>query len=116
MRAASDETERRRDRQVDYNRVHGITPRGIEKAVMDIMEGAREAGPTARPRFGRVAETGTEYGAVSASEVTARIGNLEKRMFEHAESLEFEEAAALRDEIERIRAQGRGFEPGRRAS
>ncbi len=116
MRAAIDETERRRDRQLDYNRVHGITPRGIEKAVMDIMEGAREAGPTARPRFGRVAETGTEYGAVSASEVTARIGNLEKRMFEHAESLEFEEAAALRDEIERIRAQGLGFEPGRRAS
>ena len=115
MQRAIDETERRRTKQVEHNATHGITPRGIEKAVTDIMEGARDASPVAKVRRGQVADGELEYGAVSASEVSARVETLEKRMFKHAEALEFEEAAALRDEIERIRARGLGFESSRKA-
>ena len=115
MQRAIDETERRRTKQVEHNATHGITPRGIEKAVTDIMEGARDASPVAKVRRGQVADGELEYGAVSASEVSARVETLEKRMFKHAEALEFEEAAALRDEIERIRAGGLGFESSRKA-
>ena len=115
MQRAIDETERRRTKQVEHNATHGITPRGIEKAVTDIMEGARDASPAAKVRRGQVADGVLEYGAVSASEVSARVETLEKRMFKHAEALEFEEAAALRDEIERIRARGLGFESSRKA-
>ena len=115
MQRAIDETERRRTKQVEHNATHGITPRGIEKAVTDIMEGARDASPVAKVRRGQVADGELEYGAVSASEVSARVETLEKRMFKHAEALEFEEAAALRDEIERIRAGGLGFDSSRKA-
>ncbi len=95
------EMERRRHKQMEYNRVHGITPRGIEKAVTDVMEGAyREPGATYRYT---VAEEAPQYRALSPETAFRKIKQLEEKMYRHARDLEFEEAAKLRDEIARIR-------------
>jgi len=99
---AMDETERRRQKQMDYNRAHNITPRGIEKAITDILEGAYpDAAGTTKTQMG-VAEERAEYVALSPAKQTKTLAQLESRMYKHAENLEFEEAAALRDQIRRI--------------
>ncbi len=108
MQRAIDETERRRARQIAYNEAHGITPRTIEKAVADIMEGAH-AGVPAPERFARVAEEIIEYGELAPDELERRIEALEKEMYRHAQNLEFEEAARIRDRIRRIRDAGFGL-------
>jgi len=105
MRRAIDETNRRRAKQVEFNRQHGITPRGVVKAVSDIMEGAREAAQEAR----KGAEPMLEYGDVPPEQIVKRIKKLEQEMFRLARNLEFEEAARLRDQIERMRKVGLGL-------
>ena len=104
MRAAMDETNRRRDKQVAFNAQHGITPRGIEKEIPDIMEGARAEAGAARGRGRRKAE---RQAAKAIPDDPAALGKLlaklERDMQERARNLEFEEAAALRDEIRSIR-------------
>jgi excinuclease ABC subunit B len=105
MQRAIDETNRRRAKQVEFNRQHGITPRGVVKAVSDIMEGAREAAQEAR----KGAEPMLEYGDVPPEQIVKRIKKLEQEMFRLARNLEFEEAARLRDQIERMRKVGLGL-------
>ncbi|HEU4626582.1 MAG TPA: excinuclease ABC subunit UvrB [Steroidobacteraceae bacterium] len=107
MKRALQETERRRARQIEFNRQHGITPRGIQKAVMDIMEGARNRGAesgAARERGGKGAKgkaaTTTD---LQPQNIVRQIKKLEAEMFKKARNLEFEEAARLRDEIERLK-------------
>ncbi len=111
MQRAIDETNRRRARQVEFNREHGIEPRSIVKAVQDVMEGARAA-PRGRkgerPRRGRD-ERGTSYARLTPEQVAARVAQLEKKMYQHARDLEFEQAAKLRDEIAELRQQGLGL-------
>ncbi len=102
MRRAIDETERRRAKQQEYNRTHGITPKSVEKAVADIMEGARAGPVVAATRYARVAEDMAAYAAMAPEQVKKKVSELEARMYRHAENLEFEEAARLRDEIRRI--------------
>jgi excinuclease ABC subunit B len=111
MRAALGETNRRRAKQLAFNAAHGITPRGIDKAVADIMEGARAPG-RAGPRPGdrstaKVAERrgryAREHGFEDPAEAAKRIAALEKRMFAHAKDLEFEAAARVRDEIRALK-------------
>ncbi len=109
MQATIDETGRRRRKQAEYNAAHGITPRSVQTAVRDIMEGAREASTSARARgrgraaamaqaaLPRVAE------ALPPAQLVAEIKRLESAMLLHAENLEFEEAARLRDAIARLR-------------
>jgi excinuclease ABC subunit B len=108
MKAAIDETDRRRQRQVDYNAEHGITPKSIVRAVMDVMEGARSEPEETRTRGKgrRVAEEGTDYALLDPGQLAARLKQLETRMHKHAQDLEFEEAAKVRDEIHRLRTQG----------
>ncbi|MBP6597076.1 MAG: UvrB/UvrC motif-containing protein, partial [Arenimonas sp.] len=108
MKAAIDETDRRRQRQVEYNLEHGITPTSIVRAVLDVMEGARAEPEEAKGRGkGRkVAEEGTDYALMSPGQLAARLKQLETRMHKHAQDLEFEDAAKLRDEIHRLRTQG----------
>jgi excinuclease ABC subunit B len=109
MRRAIDETERRRGKQSAYNRAHGITPRGVQKAIADIMEGAH-AGPPGTPRrYAKVAEEVAQYAKISPEKLVQRIKKLEQQMYRHARNLEFEEAAKLRDEIRRIQEYGLGL-------
>jgi excinuclease ABC subunit B len=114
MQRALDETDRRRNKQIEFNREHAIEPRSIRKAVQDVMEGARSS-PRGRTRGGRAqrpgGETrrGTSYERLTPEQAVARIQQLEKKMYQHARDLEFEQAARLRDEINELREQGMGF-------
>ena len=111
MQRAIDETNRRRAKQIAFNEEHGITPQTIIKRVADVMEGAREEGARAGPAAGRrkVAEPRLAYEKLSPEEVMKRIRKLEAEMYRHARELEFERAAELRDEIERLREEGLGL-------
>ena len=100
MRRALEETERRRAKQLAHNEANGITPKGIEKRVADIMEGAYAASPAASSRrYAKVAEEEVRYGKMRPEEAMKRIKELERQMYEHAKNLEFEAAARLRDEM-----------------
>ena len=101
MKRALDETERRREKQQAYNLQHGITPRGISKAITDVMEAGYEQ--RYQQRFMRVAEAQSEYAHMSAEQASHEIDRLEKQMYAHAKNLEFEEAAAVRDKIDSLR-------------
>ncbi|HEX6613165.1 MAG TPA: excinuclease ABC subunit UvrB [Rhodanobacteraceae bacterium] len=109
MQAAMDETDRRRARQVEYNLEHGITPKSVQKKIADIMEGAREPAPgrTRSKQRGMtermVAEDPADYASLDAHSAAALIKKLEAQMYRHAQNLEFEDAARLRDEIKQVR-------------
>jgi excinuclease ABC subunit B len=106
MQRAIDETNRRRGKQLAYNKTHGITPKGIQKKVADIMEGAyAQSSATSARRYAKVAEEVLEYARSSPDQVLKQIKHLEQRMYQHARDLEFEEAANLRDEIARLRGK-----------
>ncbi len=109
MQRAIGETDRRRARQHAYNKQHGITPKGIKKAVADIMEGAFSLGAGSPRKFARIAEELAEYGKLSPEQLNKKIDQLEKAMYEHARNLEFEEAARLRDRIRRIEEANLGL-------
>jgi excinuclease ABC subunit B len=109
MRRAIGETERRREKQREYNRAHGITPQGIKKAVADIMEGALSPGAASAKRYARVAEELIDYGRLGPGELAKKLAGLERQMHEHARNLEFEAAARLRDEIRHIRNENLGL-------
>ena len=114
MQRAMDETNRRRAKQIEFNAQHGIEPRSIRKAVQDVMEGARSSargrtrGERSR-RPGGETRRGGGYERLTPEQAVARIQQLEKRMYQHARDLEFEQAARLRDEINELREQGLGF-------
>ena len=106
MQRAIEETNRRRERQLKHNETHGITPATIVKQVADIMEAAYPAPRGARRR---VAEDSIPYASMSPEQLMKKAAKLEKQMLRHARDLEFEEAARLRDEIQRIRHEGLGL-------
>jgi len=109
MRRAIDETERRRAKQMAFNEQHGITPKGIHKKVHDIMEGSYP-GTSGSPRaYAKVAEEVAEYAALSAEALEKQIKQLEKQMFQHAQNLEFEQAAQLRDRIKVLEERNLGL-------
>jgi excinuclease ABC subunit B len=105
MRAAIDETERRRERQIIHNAEHGITPRTVVRAVRDIIDGVRYARPSGERVELRAAESDADYRALAPDALGKLITRLEKQMYAHARNLEFEQAAALRDRIDAIRAR-----------
>jgi excinuclease ABC subunit B len=104
MQRAMDETERRRNKQLAHNEAHGIQPVGITKSVQDIMEGARRMSTKRNAKGERkVAEVRAAYAQDMASLTPAalsrKIKQLESEMMQHAKNLEFEKAAAVRDQI-----------------
>ena len=113
MRHALDETDRRRAKQIKFNQRHGITPKGIKKAITDILEGAYTEKETAARKFRQVADSPAEYQALAPELLLKKIGKLEERMYQHARDLEFEEAAGLRDEINRLKRDGLGLSDAR---
>lgn len=106
MRKAIDETERRREKQIVFNKEHGITPQSITKSVTDIMEGAQVPGGRKSNRRGEQAKEATGVEAtvdsvklMTGPEVHQAIGKIEDQMHQAARNLEFEHAAALRDQL-----------------
>jgi excinuclease ABC subunit B len=106
MERAIEETSRRRERQVVFNTEHDIKPASIVKRVADIMEAAYPVPGRGRRR---IAEDATRYESMSPEELLKKAQRLEKRMLKHARDLEFEEAAKLRDEIQKMRELGFGI-------
>ncbi len=106
MQRAIDETNRRRRKQIAFNRTHEIIPKGIRKAVADIMEGARAGAPGSPRRLAGVAESPGEYAAMTPAMLAARLRKLEQQMYRHAANLEFEEAARARDRMRDLRDRG----------
>ncbi|HFD87055.1 MAG TPA: excinuclease ABC subunit UvrB [Gammaproteobacteria bacterium] len=109
MERAINETNRRREKQLAYNKLHGITPRGITKKVSDILEGAYAAPGSAARKYKKVAEPQADYKMLDPQAAARKIAQLEKQMYQHAKDLEFEEAARVRDEIQLIRNEMLGL-------
>jgi excinuclease ABC subunit B len=107
MRHAIAETERRRRKQVAYNAAHGITPRSVSKRIKDIIDGVYQPEDKGDARLA-VAQRRRHYDVLSEKELSREIRRLEKEMLEHARNLEFEKAAAVRDELFRLRRQAFG--------
>ncbi len=115
MQRAMAETDRRRVRQVEHNRVHGITPLGINKPVADIMEGARVAaiaagrggdrgGRGGRDGKGGRAGASLDLGRIrTVADVAREMKRLEAQMYACARNLEFEQAALIRDQLEQLK-------------
>ena len=107
MQAAIDETGRRREKQVEYNLEHGITPKSVARPIVDILEGARGDGAvdakSGKGKGRRVAEEPADYRMLDPAEVASRLKALEQKMYQHARDLEFEDAARVRDQIKKLR-------------
>ncbi len=104
MRRAIEETDRRRTKQSDHNKAHGITPKSISKKVLDIMEAGAPVPGAVRKKEARIAEETKAYAELSPSAAAKKIRAMEKQMYEHARELEFEQAASIRDQIELLRS------------
>ncbi|MTI64610.1 excinuclease ABC subunit UvrB [Methylophaga sp.] len=101
MQRAIEETERRREKQIAFNEEHGITPQGIKKAIRTGMDDASER--ASKREFAKVAEEQAEYASLTPQQLAKRIKKIEQAMYKHAQNLEFEDAARLRDELEHLR-------------
>ena len=104
MERAIGETERRRNKQLQHNQTHGITPKSVTKKIADIMEGARTAGPAAAK--GRKGKAVQQVEVPDNPKALGKLmAQLEKQMLKHAQDLEFEQAAQVRDQLQALRAQ-----------
>ncbi len=104
MERAITETQRRRDKQLAFNEANGVVPKGIEKSVRDILEGARRMPTKARSaRDTKVTNDRISFAqdvmSMTPAALSRKLAELENTMAEHAKNLEFEEAAAVRDQI-----------------
>jgi excinuclease ABC subunit B len=98
MRRAIDETERRRTKQIAFNKANNITPMGIKKEIRELIDGVYNP-HEARLEL-QVAEERKDYEAMSEKQISKEIKRLEKLMVDHAKNLEFEQAAKVRDQLQ----------------
>jgi len=108
MRRAIGETERRRAKQLLHNELHGITPKGVTKRIKDIIDGIYDSETAHRDL--KAAQQQAGYEAMDEKQLTREFKRLEKEMTEYAKNLDFEKAAATRDELFRIKARLFGAE------
>jgi excinuclease ABC subunit B len=99
MQRAIDETKRRRTKQINFNKIHGIVPKGIHKTITDILEPTNTTTMLVSSNVTKIAENAAEYVTLTPQQISKRIKELEKIMHQHAKNLEFEEAAKIRDQI-----------------
>ena len=101
MQRAMGETDRRRTKQIAFNLEHGIEPKGVTKRIKDIIDGVYDV-QEKRSEL-HVAQNRAHYESMSEKELAKEIGRLEKQMMAEAKNLEFERAAATRDQIAKIK-------------
>ena len=97
MQQAIDETDRRRDKQREFNAMHSIEPVSVQKAITDILQTAQPVIAIAEPR--------ADYHVLTPKQLSKKLKQLEETMYQHAKNLEFEQAAKLRDEIKYLQEQ-----------
>jgi excinuclease ABC subunit B len=105
MREAIGETERRRAIQTDYNTRHNITPATVTKAIANILERHAEEAKSAAGKSAEVLKN--SFNILIPAERKKLLAALKAEMLEHSKNLEFEQAAVLRDEIQKIESLGK---------
>jgi|TARA_R100001509_G_scaffold134329_1_gene87894 excinuclease ABC subunit B len=111
MQRAMDETDRRREKQIAYNKEHGITPQGLNKDITDVMDLGQGSAKARKSKAEKaLAEVASGYDARTvvvkdAKAVMKEIDAKEKEMYKAAQNLEFEQAGKLRDEVAELREQ-----------
>ncbi|HGI5213341.1 TPA: excinuclease ABC subunit UvrB [Providencia alcalifaciens] len=107
MGKAIAETERRRAKQMAFNEAHGIIPQGLNKKVGDILQIGHKVGGKGKGRSKESIkdESALNVQSMSTKELEQRISQLESQMYKHAQDLEFEAAARVRDELQMLRNQ-----------
>lgn len=109
MKKAIDETLRRRQKQASYNREKGITPQKLDKKIGDILQlGESYTKGKTKKRASRSEENRPDYTSLSPKALKKKIDELEQKMHQQAQNLEFETAVLLRDEIEQLTRLSRG--------
>jgi excinuclease ABC subunit B len=109
MKRAIDETERRRAKQIAFNEANGITPKGLNKKIKDMIDGVySNAAQKAMVEGIQEDEATAKVEAMSEKQISKEIKRLEKLMVDHAKNLEFEKAAQVRDQLHVLKQQAFG--------
>jgi excinuclease ABC subunit B len=103
MKKAIDETERRREKQHQFNLDNNITPKGVKRKITDVMDVGTDVSEAQTDLA--VAESTAQYQVLTVDEIDKEVQQLEQKMLDHAQNLEFEQAAAVRDKISALRQQ-----------
>ncbi len=103
MKAAMDETTRRRTIQTAFNKEHGIIPKGVTKKIKDIIDGVYDMDEGKRER--KAAQEQASYESLSVKQLSKEFKRIEKTMHDAAKNLEFEKAAELRDQLKTLKAK-----------
>jgi len=108
MKRAIAETDRRRNKQIAFNKKHKITPIGVQKRIKDLIDGVYDADDAQQEL--KAAQAGARYEAMSEKQLAREIRALEKQMLECARNLEFEKAAKARDQLSELKKRVFGIE------
>ncbi len=108
MKKAIGETERRRSKQTEFNKVHSITPKGVVKRIKDIIDGVYDVDEKRQEL--KYEQEKAHYEDMSEKQLAKEIKQLEKLMVDHAKNLEFEKAAQTRDQLLKLKAMVFGAE------
>jgi len=109
MRRAIDETERRRAKQIAFNEANGITPKGVQKKIKEMIDGVYSSAAQKAMVEGAHEDAATaKVESMSEKQISKEIKRLEKLMVDHAKNLEFEKAAQVRDQLHVLKQQAFG--------